>query len=175
MIETSRLTMRPFAEADVQAAFRWFGDSAVMRFTPGGPNRSIAQTRARIARYLSHQTTHGFSKWIIEERMSSLPVGDAGLLVLDEYGWIDLGFRLAPSHWGQGYATEAASAWVRAAFDEFLLARLGAFTHPENLASIRVLEKLGFRRVRRDTVMGMESILFSLEKADFPTSTGPGQ
>jgi len=60
---------------------------------------------------------HGFSKWIILDRFGGR-IGDSGLLKLEEHGWIDLGFRLAPSYWGQGLATEAASAWVRAAFDD---------------------------------------------------------
>jgi hypothetical protein len=51
---------------------------------------------------------------------------------------------------------------VRAAFDEFCVGQLGAFVHLKNLASIRVLEKVGFRAERRDVVMGMESIVFSL-------------
>jgi RimJ/RimL family protein N-acetyltransferase len=90
-------------------------------------------------------------------------IGDSGLLVLPECGWIDLGFRLSQPYWGQGFATEAASAWVHAAFYENHIHLLGAFVHPENVASIRVLEKLGFHAERRDTVMGMESIVFSLD------------
>jgi len=67
--------------------------------------------------------------------------------VLQEYGWIELGFRSAQPYWGQGLATEAACAWVRAAFDgfhdDFHIDQLTAIVHPENFASIRVLEKLG--------------------------------
>jgi len=82
---------------------------------------------------------------------------------LQDYGWIDLGFRFAHQYWGRGLATETASAWVRAAFDEFRLNRLGAFVHPENVASIRVLEKVGFREERREKVMGMDAVVFSLD------------
>jgi RimJ/RimL family protein N-acetyltransferase len=64
-----------------------------------------------------------------------LPIGDSGLLLLKEYGWIDLGFRLAQSHWGKGLATEAALAWVRAAFGELQPERLTAMVHPENVIS----------------------------------------
>ena len=106
---------------------------------------------------------HGFSKWVILKADSGLAIGDSGLLVLEEYGWIDLGFRLAQPYWGQGLATEAASAWISVAFDELQLERLGAFVHPKNGASIRVLEKLGFHVERRDTVMGMDSLVFSLD------------
>lgn len=176
-IETRRLVLRPFEPADVEAAFGWFGDPTVMRFTPTGPDTSIEQTKARLANYQAHQTTHGFSKWVILERQSGCAIGDSGLLKL-EHGWIDLGFRLAQRYWGKGLATEAASAWVRAAFDDFHIDRLTALVHPENGASIRVLEKLRFQSVRRDTVMGMESIVLSLDanssKApDHPATSTP--
>jgi len=176
-LETSRLILRPFESGDVEAAFGWFGDPIVMRFTPTGPDTSIDQTKARLANYQAHQTTHGFSKWIILERQLGRAIGDAGLLKLAEYGWIDLGFRLAHPYWGKGLATEAASAWVRAAFDDFHIDRLTALVHPENVASIRVLGKLRFHVDRRDTIMGMNSILFSLDTKDVrglvDRSTGP--
>jgi [ribosomal protein S5]-alanine N-acetyltransferase len=162
-LETTRLILRPFEAGDVEAAFGWFGDPVVMRFTPTGPDTSIDQTKARLANYQNHQTAHGFSKWIILERRLRAAIGDSGLLKIEEHGWIDLGFRLAHPYWGKGLATEVASAWVRAAFDDFHIERLTALVHPENLASIRVLEKLRFQPERRDTIMGMNSILFSLD------------
>jgi [ribosomal protein S5]-alanine N-acetyltransferase len=162
-IETHRLILRPFEPADVEAAFGWFGDPVVMRFTVTGPDKSIEETRTRLTYFENHQQAHGFSKWVILDAASGVAIGDSGLLVLPECGWIDLGFRLSQSHWGRGLATEVASAWVRAAFDESRIHRLGAFVHPENVDSIRVLEKLGFHAERRDTVMGMESIVFSLD------------
>ncbi len=168
-LETSRLILRPFQSGDVEAAFGWFGDPVVMRFTPTGPDTSVDQTKARLANYQAHQTKHGFSKWIILERPSGRAIGDSGLLKLEDQGWIDLGFRLAQPYWGKGLATEAASAssaWVRAAFDDFHIDRVTALVHPENVASIRVLEKLRFQRVRRDTIMGMKSIVYSLDAKD---------
>ncbi len=166
-LETRRLILRPFRPSDVEAAFGWFGDPIVMRFTPTGPDTSIEQTKARLANYQEHQTSHGFSKWIILERQLGRAIGDSGLLKLDDHGWIELGFRLAQPYWGKGLATEAASAWVRAAFDDFHIDRLTALVHPENIASIRVLEKLRFHADRRDTIMGMKSILFFLDPKDY--------
>lgn len=162
-LETSRLILRPFESGDVEAAFGWFGDPIVMRFTPTGPDTSIDQTEARLAKYQQHQVIHGFSKWIILERRLGSAIGDSGLLKLEDQGWIDLGFRLAQPYWGKGLATEAASAWVRAAFDDFHIDRLTALVDPENVPSIRVLEKLRFQPERRGTIMGMNSILFSLD------------
>jgi [ribosomal protein S5]-alanine N-acetyltransferase len=167
-IETDRLILRPFEPADAQTAFEWFGDPVVMRFTPTGPDKSVEETRARLAEYQRHQREHGFSKWLILDAHSGDFIGDSGLLVLREYGWIDLGFRLGQQHWRKGLATEAAAVWVRAAFDEFNITRLGAFVHPENVASIRVLEKVGFHAERQDIVMGIEAIVFSLDASDGP-------
>jgi len=116
-----------------------------------------------LSEYAKHQRTHGYSKWIILNATSRAAIGDSGLLVLPEYGWVDLGFRLAQPYWGQGFATEAALAWVRAAFVDFQVRRLGAFVHPENVASIRILERLGFHAERRDTIMGMHSIVYSID------------
>ena len=170
-METRRLILRPFELEDAEAAFVWFGDPIVMRFIPAGPDTSIEQTKARLANYQVHQTEHGFSKWIVLDRHLGRPIGDSGLLMLQEYGWIDFGFRLAQPYWGKGLATEVASVWVRAAFDDFHIDRLTAIVHPENLASIRILEKLGFLTERRDTIMGMKSIVFSLRVNDGETDS----
>ncbi len=165
-IETSRLILRPFESRDAEAAFVWFGDPVVMRFAPTGPDTSLEQTKARLTNYQEHQATHGFSKWIILDRSLGCAIGDSGLLELREYGWIDLGFRLVQPYWGKGLATEAASAWIHAAFHDLHLDRLTALVHPENCPSIRILEKLGFHLERRDTIMGMNSILFCLAAKD---------
>jgi RimJ/RimL family protein N-acetyltransferase len=85
--------------------------------------------------------------------------------------WIDFGYRLAQPYWGKGLATEAASAWVQNAFGELKLGRLTTSVHPENYASIRVLQKLGFLEERLDVIMSMSSIVCGLtpehsEKSD---------
>ena len=75
-----------------------------------------------------------------------------------------LGFRFASTSWGLGFATEVGQAWVKAAFETYGLTELGAFVHPQNAPSLRVLAKLGFRSTRTAVVMGMEAVCFSLRK-----------
>ncbi len=159
-IETSRTILKPFSEEDAEAAFGWLGDPAVMRYIPSGLDASVEDTRKRIAMYREHQAAHGFSRWVIRERTSGLLIGDSGLLALEAVGGIDLGFRLAVSHWGKGFATEVAKAWVHAAVEDLRLPRLVAFAHPQNVASLRVLERVGFRRTGAGRVMGMDAITF---------------
>jgi RimJ/RimL family protein N-acetyltransferase len=172
-MQTDRLILRPFEIADAEAAFGWFGDPEVMRFTPSGPDASLEQTQTRLATYCEHQTVNGFSKLILN-RASNFPIGDSGLLCLPQYGWIDFGFRLARAYWGKGLATEAAGAWVQAAFNELRLEPLVAMVHPENAASIRVLEKLRFREDRHDTILGMNSILCRLDADEPADRVTPG-
>jgi ribosomal-protein-alanine N-acetyltransferase len=92
-IETSRLVLRPFQPSDAEVAFTWFSDPVVMQFTVTGPDKSIEDTRRRLTFFEEHQRGHGFSKWVILDADSGVAIGDSGLLVLEEYRWIDLGFR----------------------------------------------------------------------------------
>jgi ribosomal-protein-alanine N-acetyltransferase len=161
-METSRLILRPFETEDLASAHQWFGDAEVMRYTPMGPDQSRETTRERLAGYRKHQALHGFSKWAIALPNGEL-IGDAGLLVLEETGEIELGFRLARTHWGCGYASEVAKAWVRAAHERFSIHRITAFSHPDNAASHRVLEKAGFSVRNRGVVMGMPAVSYVLE------------
>ena len=172
LLETKRLILRPFEASDAEGAFGWFADPLVMRFTPGGPDSSIEQTRERLAGYKKHQAAYGFSKWIVLDRATQTPIGDSGLLdtkffhALDDgwVGWIDLGYRFTQPYWGKGLATEVATAWVDAAFNQIQLDRLTAIVHPDNVASLRVLAKLHFRENRRDTILGMESIILTRDR-----------
>src|SRR5438876_8988406 len=86
-IETRRLILRPFEPGDVETAFAWLGDPIVMRFTPSSRRKpgwpTIKSTRPNM-----------LQEWIVLDRHLCRPIGDSGLLALQEYDWIDLGFRL---------------------------------------------------------------------------------
>jgi RimJ/RimL family protein N-acetyltransferase len=154
--------MRPFSEEDAIEAFSWFGDPDVMKFTPHGPDATLESTIERIEHYLEHQSKYGYAKWIILERNSMKPIGDAGPMYFPECQCFELGYRLLPGYWNKGIATEVASAWVQLRFQIPGLMNLMAFTHPENLGSIRVLEKTGFKFAHQECLMGMESMVFNI-------------
>lgn len=160
-IETERTFLRPFEETDAEAAFAWFSDPDVMQFIPGGPDATVGDTRRRIAAYRAHQDRHGFSKRLIIHRESGQAIGDAGLYHLPDGNRIELGFRIAKPHWGQGYAVEVGRAWL-AWFDMHLADEpLFADVHPDHLRSQRVLEKLGFCPSHAETVFGMSMLIYT--------------
>ena len=77
---------------------------------------------------------------------------------------VELGYDIARKHWGKGYATEAGAACLRYGFKEAELDRIISLTHPENIASQRVLEKLGFAYVGMKEYYGVELRYYELLK-----------
>jgi RimJ/RimL family protein N-acetyltransferase/predicted N-acetyltransferase YhbS len=150
-IETTRLLLRPMRIGDTQAMHRVFADPCVMRYVPGG-SRDAAGTEARLRSLIDHQHTHGFSKWAVVTKDGEV-LGDCGLQYLEGGPEMELGFHVARAHWGHGYATEAASAWLTWARTH-RLEHVVAIVDPENTRSRRVLEKIGMRYARAGTYFG---------------------
>lgn len=146
LIDTERLHIESFdPRADVGAAARIYSDPRVMRHVAGGPHRSEAQTEALLAEYARCERECGYSYWAVHRREDRRLIGDCGLYPIEGRGpEVELGFTLAADCWGQGLATEAASACVAHAFGELGIKELRALVVPEHVASRRVLEKLGF-------------------------------
>jgi RimJ/RimL family protein N-acetyltransferase len=152
-ILTERLSLSPFTAADLDAVHVVFGDAEVMRFVPGGP-RTRAGSHERLAGLIEHQRRHGFSKWAVRERAGGALIGDCGLQLLDDGPDVELGFHLARSSWGHGYATEAARACLAAAFAGIGLRRVVAVAAAGNAASVRVLLRIGMHRCGRRELLG---------------------
>jgi len=139
-----------------------------MRHMARGP-LTLEESAAALARYQRHWDEHGFGLLAVEERTSGRLIGRAGpqfhrLWRADpEIGW---GFD--PEYWGKGLATEAGAASLKWAFGDLDLARLVSITTPDNLASRRIMGKLGFRFVEEifDPTLGVAVMLHALERGD---------
>jgi ribosomal-protein-alanine N-acetyltransferase len=88
---------------------------------------------------------HGFGRGACILKSTGEQIGFAGLKHLEELGDVDVAYRLLPAYWGQGLATEAALASVRYGFADLGLKQIIGLVLPENIASVRVLEKAGLR------------------------------
>jgi len=139
---TRRLGFRHWREADLAHAQSLWGDPIVSRLF-GGPF-SDDEIRARLAREIAQQETDGVQYWPVF-LLDGEFVGCCGLRPYPGGdGFYELGFHLRPRFWGQGMAMEAARAVIAHAFDDLGAASLFAGHHPDNAASARLLEKLGF-------------------------------
>ncbi|HEY3474474.1 MAG TPA: GNAT family N-acetyltransferase [Anaerolineales bacterium] len=144
---TERLLLRNFHILDREALQNVFGDAEVMRFGDGVQTMEWIENWLRTCLERYYQTW-GFGPYAVVEKPGRSVIGYCGLFFfadLDGQPEVEIGYRLARSVWGQGYATEAASAVRDFAFDTLGIERLIAMIDPSNAASIRVAEKLGMR------------------------------
>ena len=127
----------------------------------------IARERARWAEW-------GYSWWAFVEQDSGEVVGAGGIQHLGKTlsGPHEIGWRLRRDHWGRGLASEAARRMADYAFEDLDAPRLCAIRHPDNLASLRVMERLGMRYVGREQADGMEVALHNLARADWEARRG---
>jgi RimJ/RimL family protein N-acetyltransferase len=111
-----------------------------------GGVRTDEQTRAYLATNLDHWSDHGFGLWMLTARDDVRPIGVAVLrhLEVDGADEVEVGYGFLPECWGQGLATEIATACLAFGFDTFGLPSLVAVTTPEHQKSQRVLLTLGF-------------------------------
>ena len=148
-IETPRLLLRPFTLEDVEPAYEMNLDAAVSQYTGDGGIVSKEETQRRITEdVLGDYEKHGFGRFAVELKEEQRFIGFAGLKYLEDMKEVDLGYRFMKRYWGKGIATEAGKACVQYGFETLGLEKILAFVLPENIGSVRVLEKLGFEYVK---------------------------
>ncbi len=179
VLSTPRLVLREIVQDDAEAMFRIRGDVRVTRLNSGQPMQSIDDAHELIDKgrqaFLDQRRLDwgivfrdapragivgrcGFNYWLRQDRRASI-------------GY-DLGF----AYWGRGIMTEAVRAMVAFGFDQLDLNRIEADTDAENYGSMRVLEKVGFRRegIQRDQYFEWDEfhdlVLFGLLREDFVRS-----
>lgn len=143
-IRTERLLLRRWRASD-RAAFATLNeDAAVHRFLGGAIDRRSSDEF--VDRIESHWEQHGWGLWAVEVPGVAPFVGYVGLwpaLGITDEPLVEAGWRLAPDHWGRGYATEAAHEALRVGFLLLRLEEIVSFTVPANVRSRRVMERIG--------------------------------
>jgi RimJ/RimL family protein N-acetyltransferase len=147
-LETARLTLRPFVEADLEAIHAMRSDPDVVRYLYGEV-QSRDETRKSLAQKIAAPAWVQQGDWMsvaAVERESGLIVGDMALHWVSERDkTAEIGFVIDPRHQGNGFATEGARALIEWVFGEVDFHRVIGRTEARNAASARVLQKLGMR------------------------------
>lgn len=144
---TPRLLLREFRNADQPAVHAYASDPEVTRYTDGGPN-SPAATAAFLAETERDAAAQPRTEYTlaVTDRVDDVVIGAVHLsLTSQTHQRGDMGYVLGRPRWGQGYATEAATAILRFGFDQVGLHKIAASCDPGNLASARLLSKIGMR------------------------------
>lgn len=147
-LRTARLTLREWRDGDFDAFATLTADPVVMEYLHPVANRAASDAIA--VQVQAHFARHGFGFWIVELTETAAVIGIVGL---DHVGFaapftpaIQIGWRLAPTHWGKGYAYEAAAASLDDGFGRLGLREVVAYTVPANRRSRRLMERLGMTR-----------------------------
>lgn len=147
ILTTERLRLRWMDERDTDAQFALFADPEVTRYWSGAPWTEREQAVALIASTIADYASGAGLRFVIELLETGAMIGNANLHhFVDASRRCEIGYALASGHWGRGYAGEALRAVLDYGFSALDLNRVEADIDPENFASGRVLEKLGFKR-----------------------------
>ncbi len=145
-LTTERLLLRHFDLQDAEPIYQVFGDPEVMRFSDGLKTKEWVQDWLHLC--VERYQDWGFGPYAVVKKSSQAVVGYCGLFFfpnIDGQAEIEIGYRLARSAWGQGYATEAGRAVRDYVFGTLGIKRLIAMIDPSNGASIWVAEKIGMK------------------------------
>jgi ribosomal-protein-alanine N-acetyltransferase len=147
-LETERLALRSWHEADWAPFAAMNADPAVMEFFPR--QLSSAESAVLVDRFQAELDQSGHCPWAVEELSTGAFIGFVGLHAVPSYlpfaPATEVGWRLARPYWDRGYATEAGAAAVQFGFGPLDLDKIVSFTSVVNLRSRRVMERLGMSR-----------------------------
>lgn len=151
-LETERLVLREWRDADRPIYARYNADPIVRRFYKA--TLTPAETNELIDRFVAETAQDGFGFMVVERKSDGAMLGDVGISrmgpilvdVLRGHPEVEIGWLLGKEHWGQGYCPEAARACLDYAFGVLGLPEIVAFTSTANRPSMRVMEKIGMLR-----------------------------
>jgi RimJ/RimL family protein N-acetyltransferase len=148
--ETERLVIRALSAQDVPVLAVALADPSVMRYSLRGV-LSEAQTAEFIEWCIGLYRERGYGPWALVEKDSEALAGFCGLSpeLIECTEEVQVGYRLAPQFWGRGLAAEAVAEVLTLGLQRFSLPAIAAIVEPEHTASVRVLEKSGFKSFER--------------------------
>lgn len=144
-LESERLYLREISEDDLHLLFDLHSDPDVMKFIRP-PEVSIEETHATLDRiFRTNKYEQGLGLWMCHEKNTGDFIGWFVLKNLDDTVDIEIGYRLLKKHWGKGFATEMSMELLKHGFEKIGLDKIVGATRYDNIASQRVLEKIGLK------------------------------
>ena len=146
VLETSRLALRRISVDDAEFILVLLNDPSFLRYIGDRGVRTTDDARTYIQTGpMESYERFGFGLYLVELKETRESIGICGLLKRESLQDVDVGFALLPRFWSKGYAVEAVSAVLAYGRDTLGLKRIVAITSPDNVASINLLSKFGFR------------------------------
>ena len=147
VLESDRLNLRAFRDSDIDALYAIYSDPRVMRYWSYPAWTETTQAEAYLQRVRQASVSEGVFPWAVARLDDDVLIGTTTLWHIDvANSRAEIGYALASALWGQGYAQEALRLALTFAFDILQLRRIEADVDPRNVASCRLLERVGFTR-----------------------------
>lgn len=156
---TAQLLLRRFTVDDAAAFLPLLSLPEILRYLDEPAQATVDDARRMLlARPLADYASHGYGRMACIERATGRLVGFSGLKFVPALGEVDVGYRFLPDCWGRGYASESAAALIEQGRRLHGITRIVGQVHPDNHASVRVLQKLGLRFEKHldDEVMAVD-------------------
>ncbi len=146
-LTTHRLLIRPIATHDLKAVMKLFSDPQTMQYWSDPPMQSISQAETKLVRNIQANISSENLTLVIEDKESPGMMGQISLFNFHgASARAELGYLLSRDHWQKGLMSEALKTFIPFCFNELKLRRLEADIDPANLASARILAKMGFAK-----------------------------
>jgi RimJ/RimL family protein N-acetyltransferase len=157
-LETERLELRSATPADAPNLLALFSSPEVLRYLPPRPPITLEQAEQSIERRVKMEAELGYAPLLIRTKDGGEFIGSGGVVPIKDTPDVEIVYHFLPSSWGKGYATEAAAAILGFGFESARLNEIIGLAFPANVASWRVLEKVGMRFAGTATYYGIEGL-----------------
>ncbi len=165
-LETERLILRPVCTNDLDDLASLYSDPEVVKYLATGV-LTKAEVKQKLDLMVEHWQKHGYGVWALIHKTDGRFIGRCGIGHFHELDAVELAYTLAKPYWGCGLACEAARAAILFGFDQLGLPRVVAYARKENIASQRVMAKIGMT-YREDTqYAGKDAVVYTIENPQY--------
>ncbi|KAA3596215.1 MAG: N-acetyltransferase [Calditrichaeota bacterium] len=161
LVETDRLFIRTFSLQNIPDYAKIVADSEVVRFLGNGKTQTYKEAQDYILNCIKNYSELGWSRFAVETKETSELIGFCGFANYNNE--IDFGWRYSPKFWNQGFGTEAAKAVLEMGINKFKFPRIVSIAYPQNIGSIRIIEKIGMQFERKIEINQKELLQFVKE------------
>ncbi|HEY9669301.1 MAG TPA: GNAT family N-acetyltransferase [Coleofasciculaceae cyanobacterium] len=166
-IETPRLRLRQFTPDDAKDLYRIYSDPELFKYMSNEKPLLWKQTRGFIGAWNENWKRYNFGVWAIVYKKNKKLIGHCGLKFLENTSEVQIGYLLLKSYWGRGLGTEAAAAALKYGFEVIELPKIVAIAKPANIASRRVMEKIGMKYEKEAFYYENDVVYYSIYRAAY--------
>ena len=163
IIETKRLYLRELNVNDAKSFYQLNLDEEVMKYTGEEAFKSIEESKKFLEKYDQYKK-YGIGRWAVINKENEKFLGWCGLKFTEKLNEYDIGYRFFRKHWNKGYATESAKACLDFGLNEFKMTKIIGRAMKANLASIRVLEKIGLVYDKNFDFEGHHGVIYTIKR-----------